>query len=269
MAEPSFARIKKGDNNYPKRSFDGQEDQSYGFSPAFKLQTGNTRGTQTVGFGGAKIDGANNRISLTADTTKITIGDTSETDDVVGFVLTDTVTNKKLVSIGRDAGASDEVTGLTAYDSDGTRRLLGGTYPDGTVKIKLSQRGHDVATATDNQLIWSSDFNMFKIVSTGTFTVPALDAAGGASDTSTTVYDTGYATTTPLAYNAYVSNDSGGYIQLPQVSINYSGNFQMYRTVAVELSGGTAQLRVYSQNFTGFPTDAKTVKYYLFKESIV
>lgn len=54
-----------GGKSYPSTSYDGQEDQSYGFIDAFKLQTGNTRGTQIVGFGGAKIDGANNRIIVT------------------------------------------------------------------------------------------------------------------------------------------------------------------------------------------------------------
>lgn len=61
MAE--FAKI--GSNtSYPSKSYDGQEDQSYGFVDAFKLQTGNTRGTQTVGYGDTKINGATNSINL-------------------------------------------------------------------------------------------------------------------------------------------------------------------------------------------------------------
>lgn len=46
-----------GDNqSYPRPSFDGQEDQSYGFLDTRKVQTGTLRGTQIIaGTDGAKI----------------------------------------------------------------------------------------------------------------------------------------------------------------------------------------------------------------------
>ena len=44
-----FARIKNGsDDTYPKRTFDGQENQSYNFVPAYKVQTGESRGELTI-----------------------------------------------------------------------------------------------------------------------------------------------------------------------------------------------------------------------------
>ena len=51
MAE--FARIPEEEtsrdrNKYPKTTYDGQENQSYGFLAAHKLQTGNTRGDHQV-----------------------------------------------------------------------------------------------------------------------------------------------------------------------------------------------------------------------------
>lgn len=60
-----FKILDSTEKSYPTSDYDGQEDQSYGFLYAFKLQTGNTRGTQIVGNGGARIDGANNRIIVT------------------------------------------------------------------------------------------------------------------------------------------------------------------------------------------------------------
>lgn len=91
----NFSKIG-GNESYPRVTFDGQEDQSYGFQPAFKLQTGNTRGTQTVGYGGAKIDGANNRIVITnpADNTSIGMGTIpGSTTNEFGFFSLDSNNN--------------------------------------------------------------------------------------------------------------------------------------------------------------------------------
>jgi hypothetical protein len=57
-------------------------------------------------------------------------------------------------------------------DDSGTQRLLEGFqqggFSNGDVGVKVSQVGIDVASATGDQLIWSTDFNNFKIVSSGT-----------------------------------------------------------------------------------------------------
>ncbi len=149
-----------------------------------QVSTGALRGTQTVGYGGVKIDGSNNRIILNANDTTVTIGDTSDTDSTTGVSLKDSSGNT-FVTLGKgtDGGTT---TGLTIYDGDNTRRLLGGQFPDGQVKIKLSQIGYDVAFATDDQLIWSSDFNMFKIVDDGS--IPLSFTATGANGELITAY---------------------------------------------------------------------------------
>jgi len=45
MAE--FARLESA-GTYPKRNYDGSENQSYGFTPAYKVQTGDSRGELTI-----------------------------------------------------------------------------------------------------------------------------------------------------------------------------------------------------------------------------
>jgi hypothetical protein len=60
-----FAKLNN--EKYPKKI--SSDDQSYGFLPAFKLQTGNTRGVQTVGYGNTKIDGNNNIITIAGSRT--------------------------------------------------------------------------------------------------------------------------------------------------------------------------------------------------------
>lgn len=132
-----------GTDNSPVQSYPGQADQSYGFIPAFKVQTGNMRGVQTVGYGSVKLDGANNRITIGKSKSSLILGDQNSITKSFGLSVSDAT----------------------------TPRLLAGEYPDGSIKIKLSQAGYDVSTATDNQLIWSSDFNMFKIVQSGTVTL--------------------------------------------------------------------------------------------------
>lgn len=68
--------------------------------------------------------------------------------------------------------SNEDRTKITKDDT-GTNRLLQGYQKDGfdngNVGIKLSQPDIDVLTAADNELIWSSDFNSFKIVDVVTF----------------------------------------------------------------------------------------------------
>lgn len=159
--------------------------------------------------------------------------------------------------------------GFSLKDTSNEYRVV--AYIDANNKpiFKISEEGYDASTASDANLIFNSDRNIFKIIKTDTFTIPALDAAGGANDTSTTLVDTGVVSDAPLAYVAYVVNDSGGYNQLPLLSYDNTGFIQLFRSMAVELSGGTVRLRTFCQNYTGFPTTDTTVKYYLYSETVV
>lgn len=153
MPDASFAKIK-GSETYPKRSFDGQEDQSYGFSPAFKLQTGNTRGTQTVGYGGTKIDGANNRI---------TIGDSIVLD---GNADTITITNSDgtTTGMGLIPGTTDEF-GFFSVDPDGNLVLKivnGLIVGDGTVDfLTINRDGLKLNDGTTDRILVGKDSGGF------------------------------------------------------------------------------------------------------------
>lgn len=52
-------------------------------------------------------------------------------------------------------------------DEDGKDRIIIGKKEDGGYAIKVSDGGYDVNTATDDQLVMSSDWNMWKIVHSG------------------------------------------------------------------------------------------------------
>jgi hypothetical protein len=52
-------------------------------------------------------------------------------------------------------------------DEDGKDRIIIGRKEDGGYSIKVSDAGYDVNTATDDQLVMNSDWNMWKIVASG------------------------------------------------------------------------------------------------------
>lgn len=150
-----FARI--GDNSSsPAQSYEGQEDQSYGFLNAFKLQTGNTRGTQTVGYGSVKIDGANNRIVLGGITLDGNTG-----------AITTTQTDGSINGLGPIPGSKSGEVGFYAVDksgnlvwknvigtqsyynpTDGYKNsiLIGGAPGDGRTGIWVGRTGNSVDT---------------------------------------------------------------------------------------------------------------------------
>lgn len=153
-----FAKIERN-NKFPRQFFDGQEDQSYGFNPARKLQTGNTRGTQTVGFGGAKIDGANNRIVVTdpASGDTIGMGIIPGTTKEFGFFSLNKAGDLvyKMVD-GIEYRYDDDGTlifkntggTLLMYDANNSNNTLQlGKLPDGTTNLAIAKAGQDVTEA--------------------------------------------------------------------------------------------------------------------------
>lgn len=179
-----FAKLA-GSGKYPKPFNSANEDQSTGQIYPYKINTGNTRGTQTVGFGNVKIDGANNKISLSDTISSLTLGDLNEENKSFGLGVYDDKNDLRIIA----GKTPTEDYGLAVYDDTDTMRLLAGKYSNGGIKIKLSQTGYDVTTATDNQLIWSSDFNMFKIIQTGTVSTSAFDVVASSYDSSQVTVD--------------------------------------------------------------------------------
>lgn len=139
MADLNFSQIG-GNETYPKQSFDGQEDQSYGFQPAFKLQTGNTRGTQTVGFGGAKIDGANNRFIVTNTVDGTSIG--------MGVIPGSTTNEFGFFSLDDEGNVIMKIVNGTRYiynpQDDFNNVMQDGLLPDGSGGWAVAAEGENV-----------------------------------------------------------------------------------------------------------------------------
>jgi hypothetical protein len=71
-------------------------------------------------------------------------------------------------------------------DEDGFDRILIGKKEDGKYAIKVSSTGYDVDTATDDQLVMSSDWNMWKIITRGNTGYNTIYRAGTLALDSTT-----------------------------------------------------------------------------------
>jgi hypothetical protein len=115
--------------------------------------------------------------------------------------------------------------GTTVGDGT-TERVLVGFQKDGfgvgqDYGIKVSQDGFDVKTATDEQLVMSSAFNMFKIVQTDTVTVGELevDTTSAAPIIASTSLDISYpvGTSDPIVLAFLNSEDTLG-VQNPTPS---------------------------------------------------
>ena len=81
--------------------------------------------------------------------------------------------------------------------------------------FKLSQPTYDVETASDNQLIWSSEFNIFKISKYDEFTITPSGTTGG--------YDYNYTHNlgfTPTAVAFRFIDSTSARIPLPSISVN-------------------------------------------------
>lgn len=73
-------------------------------------------------------------------------------------------------------------------DEDGFDRILIGKKEDGKYAIKVSAPGYDVDDATDDQLVMSSDWNMWKIIRSGEITAPGATTRRAGTITLNSTY---------------------------------------------------------------------------------
>lgn len=105
------------------------------------------------------------------------------------------------------------------YDSSGVPTVLLGLRPsDSSQGLFVSKPGFDVTIATDSQLVFNSNQNIFKILLSGTTTIPSISIALGSFGVTGTViqHNLGF---TPVAQvyallDTFVFNASSTYVQL-------------------------------------------------------
>lgn len=179
-----------------------------------KLISGMLPGATEIRIGGnenIKISGKDQQISIVNSGTTLSFGNQGSGN--LQLALSDGTTNIiKLGNLGSD------YIGLAFNDSANDRVFIG-KKPNGSYVAKLSQSGNDAKTAADDKLIWSSDFNLFKIVDVKTLSLTiVLDAVNPVYDITSTPHSLDY---TP-AYLAFIVLD-------PDLSaaVGYSGSNQV------------------------------------------
>lgn len=103
-----------------------------------QLSTGTTRGVQTIGYGNAKLDGPNNRITIgTSDGGTIGFGSIPGTDNEFGFFSQNANGHLSMKIVDGTFYTYDETTGLNTVQM--------GTLPDGTGGIAGANQGFNVS----------------------------------------------------------------------------------------------------------------------------
>lgn len=126
--------------SYPKEFHEGDTDQSAGFMQPYLLQSGNMRGTQTVGFGGTKIDGANNRIIITNSVDGSQIG--------IGTIPGSTTGEFGFFSLDNDGNVIMKIVNGTRsiFDlSDNKIIIQDGKLPDASYGFAIAKSGFNVS----------------------------------------------------------------------------------------------------------------------------
>ena len=131
--------------------------------------------------------------------------------------------------------------------------------------FKLSQAGNDVLTAADDKLVWSSEFNAFKIVKTDTSSINIISEASGGTATVTIAHNLGF---TP-ALLAYIENSAGKRESIPYHSYVFAcggGTCNLNLSWIVKGKVDSTNVIFTSQN-QGTSTTTRAIRYYLLRET--
>lgn len=151
-----------------------------------QVATGVTRGTQTI---------------VGSDSSQVTFGVVPSTTRL-GLAQYDK-TNKLVSELGQQADGSNS---LKFFDSSGIGIAQFGTFPDGTTGLKVAKSGVEVSAATNDQLIFNSNQDVFKIVKTGTASITPPSSWGGGNAQTVTIV---HSLSSSPAFLVYVNNPVG------------------------------------------------------------
>jgi hypothetical protein len=153
-------------------------------------------------------------------------------------------------------------------DDTGTRRVLLGRGKNGFYGLKVSQPGVDVYDAEDNQLVFNSQQNVFKIVASDTTTI----GSDGSTVTTREIEHGLTFTPIPLAFlNDVTITDVGANLSLPfptfeNLNIDTVNDVIQDRS-RLFVSANATKLFITLLNATGSPIADLDVKYYLLQET--
>lgn len=178
---------------------------------------------------------------------------------------------KDLITLGRQNDGSYSLSFSDGFN----QRLLVGPDSTGTEVVKISKAGQNASTATNDQLLFNSSQDVFKIISSGTASyTPPSPISGGAPQVVATIP---HGQPNPPAFLVYVNNpylgavafNSPGLTIAPStVYITNSGTYLLISSADVDATNlyirftylGTAST-------TGLNAYTWSYKYYILQET--
>jgi len=155
--------------------------------------------------------------------------------------------------------------GFQFSDSDGVPRILGYIDANNNPKLRISESGIDVTTATNDQLTFNSDNNLFTIVDSGTAVVTLANPVTHFSTTETTVtHGLGYAP----AFQVFCTVDpslGGELIAAPFSGFDGTGAFAF--SIKVRVTTTQIIFGVQPNAASAYDGTSWSFKYYLLQET--
>ena len=167
------------------------------------------------------------------------------------------VTNQ-INSVARDVQAMQTVQ--LFKDETGVRRVLLGRQADGSYGLKVSQPTFDVYEATNDDLIFNSSQNVFKIVQSGTATMG--DIVGNSTTSVNVSHGLGFAPI-PLVF----WDGGSSYMQLPFFSAVTTSGVDLALDGWFFASVSSTDLTISCSSATYTTSTDTTFKYYLLQET--
>ena len=169
---------------------------------------------------------------------------------------TTAITNKQDGSSGAYVSTKD----ATVKVNDGTyNRVSLGLLSDGSYGLKVSQPGFDVLTAADDELVFNSGQNVFKIVASGTAVLPY--AATGTQTSVSVTHGLGYI---PIVLAFF--EQSGTYSPLPVSELVLTGA-DAGKTSRLIDAFATSTTVIFYHNVALYGFSGDNIKYYLLQET--
>lgn len=162
--------------------------------------------------------------------------------------------------------------GIQFSDGNNIPRIVAYIDESNQPVFKISEDGIDVTVATNDQLTFNSQQNVFKIVETDVATIPSVAAASSGSLTdSSIVVDTGVISSTNRSFLAFLEATNGEFTPLPAFATmpgpSFGGYISHYWDAISFLSGGTVNLEFRITNYSNTSISARNVRWFVLQES--
>lgn len=154
--------------------------------------------------------------------------------------------------------------GFLMYDTEGL--VVVACYVDSTGQpiLKVAQDGFDALTASDDELIFNSAQNIFKIAQTGTASIDADFSGGAGGLTETITHGLGYV---PAALVYRVEDGSGNYTSLPSpTAFTTSGGNVLFNNW-MSFSVNATELKINYRSGSASDWGVINFKYYILQET--